>query len=257
MQTRRNIRIWLGLLGIAVALLLVGAIGGTVSPALALAVSVGYSLIAIASLVRFRLSNLRQPLQRVTAVGLNARMSDAARRAAQRARNRGETALDVTLVDLGLVMNQKRRDGVWQPVGLVALAALDDGAIQPFVRVNFAAGRGERLALVEFAIFDQAGNKMFSHEMKQWVRDGDNLLTCERLLPLQDNPDLGRAGVWDLRLTVDGIIAGVHGFTMQSAQNRSDRPRSSRLAEIDAEDAAVSEPPISLEDLLREERRRN
>jgi hypothetical protein len=162
----------------------------------------------------------------------------------------------VTLVDLGLVMNQKRRDGAWQPVGLVTLASLDDGAIQPFVRVNFAAGRGERLALVEFAIFDQSGNKMFTHEMKQWVRDGDNLLTCERLLPLLDNPDLGRAGVWDLRITVDGIIAGVHGFTMQPAENRISRPRSARLAEVDDAET-VSEAPISLEDLLREERRRN
>jgi len=77
---------------------------------------------------------------------------------------------------------------------------------------------------------------------------------------------LGRAGTWDLRVKVDGMLVGMLDFSMSTASNerssatdsegelRTSRPAPrERLIRADDDDGA----PVSLEDLLREQARRS
>jgi glycerophosphoryl diester phosphodiesterase len=61
-----------------------------------------------------------------------------------------------------------------------------------------------------------------------------------------------RAGTWDLRVKADGVLVALHDFSMASSGGLARSPRRLYTADGDYEDA----PPVSLEDLLREQARR-
>jgi hypothetical protein len=261
-SSRRSTRLWLGLLGVAVSLLVVGALVGSVAPALAVTMGVLYIITAIVALGGVRPTLWRRSLQETTAaMTVTSKTTQAARKAAQRARNRGEFSIETALLDIGLMINERRRTGELDR-RLAESVSTDVNAVQPFVKVHINPGAGERLALVEFEMYDQAGNVQFSHQQKFWVRDGENLIACEQQLPMRGNPALGRAGTWDLRVKVDGTLTGMHGFSVMAAQP-SAPPPGRRLAQQDSDEYAGSDSPdeqdapISLEDLLREQRRRS
>src|SRR5262249_41944545 len=138
----------------------------------------------------------------------------AARQATQRARSRPTYGNDAALTDVGMIVNERRRDGQWNR-HLAQVISLDDDAIQPYAAVHADAQRSNRLSIVEFDIFDQAGRQRFSRHCEQWIREGNNLVVCDRQLPLQQlSNENVRSGVWDLRITVDGSLVGIHSFTM-------------------------------------------
>jgi hypothetical protein len=261
-SARRGTRVMLGLLGVAVFLVVMGGLAGTVSAPIALTAGIAYVLVALASLTKLGPNFLRSRLQEIgPAVTIANRTTAAARRAAQRARNRGEFSLETNLLDIGLMVNERRRNGQLDR-HLVESVSMDVSAVQPFIKLHLNPGTAERLALIEFEFYDQSGKVQFSHQQKHWMRDGENLIGCEQQLPLRGNDELGRAGTWDLRVKVDGTLAGVHGFSMLPAQETA----GSRLADDDAaeqrrERMTINSPdeddaPVSLEELLREQKRR-
>lgn len=247
-KSRRGTYIWLVMLGIAVGLIALAAMFGTeVSAPFAFALVVGYIAIALASIARFTLPQLNLSMPQIsTAI----RMTPAARQATQRARNRANFSDDTTLTDVGMIINQRRHDGQWNR-HLAQIVSLDDDAIQPFLAIHADADQSNRLALIQFDIFDQTGRQRFSRQCEQWIRDGNNLIVCDRQLPLQPlNDENGRSGVWDLRITVDGSVVGVHSFTVTpSTANR--RRQFNDEGETDIGEI-VDDGPVSLEDLLRE-----
>jgi hypothetical protein len=111
------------------------------------------------------------------------------------------------------------------------------------------------LSIIEFEVYDQAGRCQFSRRVEQMVRDGDNSIICDRQLPIRGNDDLGRAGVWDLRVTMDGALVGLHTFNMNP-------PSTERRRQFTGEGETVpgrltispDDAPLSLEELLREQR---
>lgn len=262
-SARRGTRVMLGILGVAVFFVVMGGLAGTVSPAVALTAGLAYTLVAIAALTRLGPNFLRNRLQEIgPSVTIASRTTAAGRRAAQRARNRGEFNLETNLLDIGLMVNERRRNGQLDR-HLVESVSMDVAAVQPFVKLHLNPGTAERLALVEFEFYDQAGKVQFSHQQKHWVRDGENLIGCEQQLPLRGNEELGRAGTWDLRVKVDGTLAGVHGFSMLAAQETPTRRLADdEVAEPRRSRATISSPdeddaPVSLEELLREQKRRS
>ncbi len=261
---QRGVRLWVGLLGVGVALVVLGAIlnPATVSPLLAITVGAAYTLIAWMALSNTRPAQLGQQMNQLRNFGpsltVAGRISPNARRASQRARNRGDFSVDTTLLDIGMVVNERRRNGQLER-RIAESVSMDEAAVQPYIKVHVAPGSAERLALIEYTIHDQAGNTKFSHQQKFYLRDGDNFIPCEQQLPLHGNDDLGRAGTWDLHVTVDGIIAGVHGFSVRpSVESRSQRLATETApSRMNVASPSENDAPVSLEDLLREQERRS
>jgi hypothetical protein len=163
--------------------------------------------------------------------------------------------MDGVLSDIGLVVNEKRRDGRWDR-RLAESVTMDDGAIQPYIILQVPAESADRLAKVEFELYDQAGRLQFSHTFEHYLRDGRNLILCERHLPLRGNEALGRAGTWDLRVSVDGGLVGIHGFSMgRGTGEPREALREESASAADSRTLHADDEPMSLEDLLLEQER--
>ncbi|MBX3063180.1 MAG: hypothetical protein KF726_09410 [Anaerolineae bacterium] len=269
---RRGVRLWLGLIGVGVALVVLGAIFNpvAVSPLLAVTVGVAYTLIAWMALANLRPMELGRQVNQLRNIGptltVAGRVSANGRRAAQRARNRGDFAVDTTLLDIGMVVNERRRNGQLER-RIAESVSLDDAAVQPYIKVHAAPGSAERLTLIEYTVYDQSGNVQFTHKQKFFLRDGDNFIPCEQQLPLRSNEDIGRAGTWDLHVTVDGVLAAVHGFNVrptldQRGQRLSADPAAARTTSAAPARMTIASPseedgPVSLEDLLRDQERQS
>jgi hypothetical protein len=258
-KSRRATYIWLVLLGLAVGLIALASTGTpdsmpAVNPALALVLLIGYIMLSVATLANMRLQTLRLNMPRLSMT----RMTPAARKATQRARSRSDMPVDSTLTDLGLIVNERRRDGQWKR-RLAQVVSMDDEAIQPYVVINASADESDRVALVQFDLIDHGGRVRFSRTCEQWIRDGENLIVCDRHLPMQvEAAEAVRAGVWDLRVSVNGTLAAIHSFSVSpSTAERRRQFTSEGEAELPHMAIPVEDGPLSLEDLLREQRRSN
>jgi hypothetical protein len=250
-QGRRGIYVWLMLLGFAVSLII---LTGATSPELAMGILVAYLGIVFAGVAGDRLRSLRMP--KPPSLIAATRATPAARKAAQRARTRPDYNTDHTLTDIGMIVNDRQRDGQWSR-HLAQSVSMDDGAIQPYITIDVPPELSHRLALINFEVYDQAGRLQFTRQVEQWVRDGNNNVICDRQLPLHGNEELGRAGVWDLRVTMDGALIALHSFNVNP-------PAPERRRQFSGEGEAVSrlalsadDAPLSLEELLREQRERS
>src|SRR5258706_10879932 len=141
------------------------------------------------------------------------RMTPAARKATQRARSRGDMMTENTLTDLGLIVNERRSDGQWKR-RMAQVVSMDDEAVQPYTVIHATSEESDRVALVQFDLYDHSGRVRFSRTCEQWIRDGDNLVVCDRQLPLRmEEEGAARSGTWDLRITINGALAAIHSFT--------------------------------------------
>jgi hypothetical protein len=250
------------ILGVLVAAIAVVSIvgGGVISPAVGAAAVFAYLAGLFALYARVNLPQLGKNLQRSqSALTATVKSTAAARRAAARAKAHPDHGFgaNLTLVDIGILVNEKTAQGRWVR-HIAAGASLDDGFIQPFIKLYVPPEEAERYATLEFEFYDRSGRLQFSHKMEDYLRAGDNLFLCERQLPLRDNDQIGRVGMWDLRVKVDKSLVGLHGFSMNSASQEHPAvvaaPSRSRLSTpVDEHEA----PPVSLEDLLREQARRS
>lgn len=256
-RSRRSSRVFLGILGIAVGAVVLSAALGSFPPALAALAAVGYAGLVAASFLNLPIGNLRRNL---TTVAPALRASPNAKKAAERARNRGGVVNELLLMDVGLLVNEKSRSGRWNR-RIADRLSLDDQFVQPYINLHVLPGNGDRVVHMEFEMVDQTGAVRFSHEMQQLVRDGENLITCERQLPLRDNHELTRGGVWDLRVTVNGNPMGVHLFNVAAGSSLHVEPnqyeeaiRADRLAQP-LDDPEYDDQPMSLEELIRQQNR--
>ncbi|HLY28138.1 MAG TPA: hypothetical protein VKQ72_17465 [Aggregatilineales bacterium] len=253
-QNRRKTTIWLALLGLAVLIAVLAGLLGTLGPAqatIAYLLGMVYVALALGTFVNLRLQDIRLSMPRL---GGSVRTTPAARKAAQRAHLKGGLDADAFLTDVGLILNDRAADGQLRR-HLAQVVALDEGAIQPFVTLNVLPEHSNRLAIIQFEVYDHTGKLRFSRQCDQWLRDGENLIVCDRQLSLQGSSTEGaRSGVWDLRLTVDGVLVGMHGFSV-TPSTAERRRRLSNDGEAGVEGrAAPEESPVSLEELLRQQR---
>ncbi len=245
---RRGLYIWLTMMGIAIALVV---LAGAATPALAATLLVTYLAMLTATMVGPRLRSLQLPK---APRRLSVRATPAAQAAARRAQSRPEYNTDQTLTDIGLIVNEKRPDGKWNR-RLAQSVAMDEPAIQPYISVYVPPELSHRLAIIQFEVYDQAGRCQFSRQVEQWVRDGDNNVICDRQLPVRGNEDLGRAGVWDLRVSMDGALVALHSFNMNPASPERRRQFSGEGETVPGRlTLSADDAPLSLEELLREQR---
>ncbi len=254
---KRGTYAWLAMLGFAVTLVVAAIAAGSVALGAEFAVGLilVYLAIAFYALAGNTIRNFRLP--GAPALLSAARATPAARRATQRARARPGFNSDVTLTDVGLIVNERRPDGRWNR-HLAQSVSMDEDAIQPYVTISVPPESSHRLALITFEIYDQSGRPQFSRQVEQWVRDGDNSVICDRQLPLAGNDALGRSGVWDLRVTMDGALLAIHSFSVTPPDVERRRHFTSEGEAIgDRLAAAQDDAPLSLEELLREQRGHN
>jgi hypothetical protein len=228
---------------------------GTLAPAqatIAYLLGMVYVALALGTFVNLRLQDLHLAMPRL---GGSVRTTPAARRASQRAHLKGGIDADALLTDVGLILNDRDSDDQLRR-HLAQVVSLDEGAIQPYVTLNVLPEHSNRLALIQFEVYDHTGKVRFSRQCQQWLRDGENLVVCDRQLALQGSGTEGaRSGIWDLRISIDGVLVGMHGFSV-TPSTAERRRRLSNDGESGIEGrAAPEEVPVSLEDLLRQQRR--
>jgi hypothetical protein len=254
---RRVTAIGLVVLGVLVTLIALASVSSA-----AISLVVGFGMVAaylVLAFLLYRRADLgalaEDVLRRKTTLTAAARMSGAARRAAERARVHPEAGYgtEVTLLDVGMLINERRRDGSWDRRITQSSAALDDEFLQPYVKLFVPAGSGERHATLTFEFYDRSGRLQFSHSMEDYLRTGENLILCERQLALRNAEQPMRAGTWGLRVKLDGVLIALHDFSMASAGAARPRPVEPLREEENYYEEA---PPVSLEELLREQARR-
>jgi len=187
------------------------------APILSVVLVGGYVAIAGAAYVE---TNGGQRLRRtLTPLAVPLTGTPAAREAVTRARRLSGTISPEAVTDIGLIANTRAPNGQFRPAGIAQSVALDDEAVQPFIKISVPSDRSHRSALVRFEILDRAGKTQFVRETEQFVRDGDNLIACDRQLLLAGNQQIGRAGAWELQVSVNGVLAACYTFTVTAGQS--------------------------------------
>lgn len=248
---RRGTYIWLGLIGVIVALLtLSGALG-----AFASILFVGAYLSLLAGV--FATERLRQLQNVLPTLAVNTRTTPAARAAVGRARRLTNYNTDEVVTDVGVIVNEQNKNGRWQR-RIAQSVSTDDQALQPYVKINVPPEISQRVALIKFDVLDRTGKVQFSRQVEQYVRDGENLIPSDQQLPMRGNDKLGRTGTWDLHVSINGTLAACHSFVVAPAvaerRARLADDGEARLSSISVPADKEDDGPLSLEELLREQR---
>lgn len=258
MRFRRHNIAWLSILTVPVGVALLG--GGVTAPVGAALLTL-YAGAVAASVVELEVRPVRL-LDRSREAISSRRMSPDAREAVERARRRGSLLVGgVTLLDLGLITMQRAESGM--DIRRTWSVTKDSDSVRPFITVHVAPEAAERASVVRFELIDGEGREQFIHEQRIFLRDGDMSIMADHHLPLLDNERL-RAGDWDLRVSLDGILIGARSFTLtpslserfphlaEERQRQLDRARRSLGDDGEARTLdGVADEPMSLEDLLR------
>lgn len=262
LRFRRQNMIWLGVLTGLTALALVA---GTINPAAQVLL-----LTLLAAAFGFSLFNSLRPemlletvQQRVPLANQGNRQTPQAREALDRASKRGMLSPlgGLNLLDIGLIATRRGEDGML--MRRTRSISKDDQGVRPFLMLYVPPSEADRTAKLRFEMIDQSGREVYIHEMNCYLRDGEVSVTTDDHLPLSRNQQVVGNGTWDLRVYLDGQLLGMHEFTLApSEEERINRlggkvPQQ-RFIIPESHDADHDEDiPMSLEDLLRDKKRRN
>jgi hypothetical protein len=254
MRIRRRNVAWLTVIGVLVA---VAILSGAATSVQAVAL-IGLFMAAMAAslldinptrLVKAQRSSLAQ-----------FRMSAQAREAVERATRRGSPqSEDITLIDVGLIAAQTTNEGM--VMRRTRSVSKDDYGVRPFIKLHVQPSMADVNSVIRFEIIDQNGQTQYVHEMKTYLRDGEMDILADHQLPLATNDRLTNVGDGDLRVYIDGRLAGVLTFTL--APSMRERGRQINQAQQAEERLRVQDelPPeeetLSFEDLLRQRKREN
>jgi len=249
----RGTVIWLLIVGVALALTLAA---GSLPTGAAAALLAAYLAVVVLVAQGAEIRTLVNSLPR-RAGEQPAQPTEVAREASARARGYPGFDRQIRLLDIGLIVDEQRPDGMSLRRG--RFISLDDDAIRPFGIVEVPAGLGDRLATLRFEIRDEAGKAQYIFEDEQWLEAGQNVLLPGYRFPIRKQAgDLG-AGAWSARVAVDGGLLGVHHFNvspslaMRRQQLGADgEVLRERIWRSDTDDEAL---PVSLEELLRQQSR--
>jgi hypothetical protein len=185
------------------------------------------------------------------------RMSPQAREAVERVRRRGSyTPPGLMLTDIGLIAMSPGRDGA-TVMRRTRAVSFDDDGVRPYITLDVSPSDADRNSIIRFEIIDQNGDSQFVHEMKTYLRDGEMNILADHHLPLIGNKKLAGAGDWDLRVSVDGAVIGLLGFTttpsLRERERLLTRDTDGAIRRLTEQEPAEAEDdnPASLEELLR------
>lgn len=255
-QIRRKNTAWLVILGLLMGFAL---LAGNITPPVQVAL-IGLFVAAMAASFLEVGSNRASIVNTIRRAPLRQRVSPSAREALDRARARGGYSNErLMLLDVGLIASQMSSEGM--SVRRTRSASKDDDGVRPFLTLFVDPAEADRNVIVRFEIVDQNGTTVYVHEMRSYLRQGEVNIMADHHLKLAGNDQVEGVGDWDLRVFIDGDLAGLHNFTLTpSIQERSRRlqevARRGRPDVMEFSDEAEEEIPVSLQELLREERAR-
>ncbi len=250
-QSRRGTLVWLFIVGLALSLTLVAGEVPTEFGAALLAAYVGLALLVARNVPlgdvigALPTRALRQP-----------ESTEVAREAVARARSHPAYDALVQLLDVGLIVDEQRPDGLSLRRG--RFISLDDEGIRPFAIVNVPDVLAERLGRVRFELRDETGRAQYVYEDDKWLQAGENILLPDYRFPIRKNRAELEAGGWTLLVMVDGGMIGMHHFSLSpSLQDRrrdmaADGELRERIWRSGQDDESL---PLSLEELLRQQSR--
>lgn len=251
-QSPRGTSVWLAIVGVALLLtLLAGEVPAAVSAVL-LAAYLGLVLLVARNVgVGALFSSLPAPGSRV------AQVTEVAREAVARARSSPLYDPIMRLVDVGLIVDEQRPDGLFLRRG--RFVSLDDEGIRPFAIVDVPEGLAGRLAQVRFELRDETNTAQYIYEAEKWLQAGENALLPDYRLPIRKKSAELHAGSWSAHVLVDGGLLGVHQFTLgpSLAARRSEIGADGEILRerVWRSDPADESLPLSLEELLRQQGR--
>ncbi|MDZ4766357.1 MAG: hypothetical protein SGI73_17590 [Chloroflexota bacterium] len=261
MRVRRRNLVWLAIMGVLTGIVVVSG----VNPAMSALMVGAFGVAAVATLLEIQPERLiSRSRSSLTAM----RMSPDAREAVERARRRGALMHDgLTLLDVGLIALQSGREGM--DMERTRSVSMDDDGVRPYITLRVDPHNADRTGVIRFEIIDHNGETQFVHEMRTFLRDGEMNIVADHQLPLYGNRKITGVGDWDLRISVDGALVGALSFAISPSINaryaRADAaapasqpaavPERERLTRL--EDSANDDAPVSLEDLLRNQSRRD
>jgi hypothetical protein len=255
-RLRRRNSAWLAAMGLLIAFALLA--GGATPPVqiTLLAIFAITALISIIEIGRER-ESLIDTLRRVP---VRQRVSAQAREAQERAKaHGGYSTHGLTLMDTGLIALQSSYEGM--AMRRARTISKDDDGVRPFITLNIEPEEADRNAVVRFEILNQYGDQIYIHEMKAYLRDGEMSIMADHHLPLAGNRNIDGTGDWDLRVSIDGNLVGIHNFTLAPSINERSRRLSTQYednvedSEFDIIDEVKQEIPASLQDLMQEKSR--
>ncbi len=257
-QIRRRNTVWLTVLGLLIGFALLAS-GGAISAPVQLALLGIFGAAMVASLVEFgrNKSTLMDTLKRAP---IRQRISPQAKEAQERAKSRGGyLSPQMVLLDLGLIAVQSSYEGM--AMRRTRSISKDDDGTRPFITLYIDSTEADRNAVIRFEILDHHGQPKFVHEVRSYLREGEMNIMSDHHLPLEGNNDITGAGDWELRVSVDGRLVGLHNFTLAPSiterTRRLARQQGTLLQEIDEEEVAfdiIDEAPqpktLRIQDLL-------
>ncbi len=256
MRIKRRNAIWLAILG---TLTSIGILSQGLDSGTAIVLLGALGIAGAVALFDLQPKQIIKTVQERTALG--GKTTPDAREAAERAKARGAYLMgDMALLDIGLITLTESYDGM--VMNRTRNLSLDDNSVRPYITLQVPALEADRRANIRFEIEDGHGDKIYVHEQEMYLRDGKMDILANTQMPLFDS-DMGiDPGDGDLRVYIDGDLAGVLGFTIApSTRDRWAGRRQSRREESTAQRLTDREPQdedtVSLEELLRQSRNRN
>ena len=246
-QSYRGALAWLGIVGAALGAVI---LAGSVPVELALLLVGGYAGVAWLVLRGAPPVALSDVLPRAAAP--REEVTEAAREAAARARRHPDYDPLVRLLDIGLIVDEQRPDGVLLRRG--RFVSLDDDGVRPFARVYVPEGLAGRLGRIRFEMRDEDDRVQYVYEDEKWLQAGENVLLPDYRLPLRKKAESLPAGSWSVTLHVDEGLVGVHMFNLAlplAARRQRLAPDGEITREWLEQDAVDEALPLSLDELLR------
>lgn len=252
---------WLTILGALTGIAVIGGIG--LSPVMGVALLGMFGGAVAGSFIQInpaRSTALVGALQQRAPVPNKVRVSAQAREAVTRASSRGSAEMDgITLMDVGMIVASSGDQGL--VMRRARSISKDDDGVRPFITLLIEPYEADRNARLRFEMIDQNGREQYIHEMNVYLRDGEVSILADHHLPLLDNAHVEGMGDWDVRITLDGRLIGLHSFTLTPSlserRNRLGGAEQRARRYIIPEPEAEADVPVSLEDLLRDENNQN
>jgi hypothetical protein len=183
--------------------------------------------------------------------------TEIAREATARARAHPDYDALIHLLDVGLIVDEHRPDGVSLRRG--RFISLDDDGVRPFAIIHVPTALGGRLGHVRFEIRDETGQLHYAYEDEKWLQAGENTLLPDYRFPIRKQADQLQAGSWSAHVIIDEGLLGIHHFNLSPSLAARRRLMGAdgeimreRVWRTEEEDESL---PLSLEELLRQQSR--
>jgi len=251
-HSRRGTIVWLFIVGLALSLTLAAGAVPTEIGAVLLAAYLGLALLIARNVP---LSDVVSALP--ARANRQPQATEVAREAVARARSHPAYDALVQLLDVGLIVDEQRPDGLSLRRG--RFISLDDEGIRPFAIVHVPDAIAERLGRIRFELRDERNRAQYVYEDEKWLQAGENVLLPDYRFPIRKNTKELEAGGWSLVVMVDGGMIGVHHFSLSPSLRERRRNMASADGELrervwrsQDDDESL---PLSLEELLRQQSR--